>query len=313
MHTDAHYFRTALGRMQLGDSLEAMQHLPSHSVNLVMTSPPFALGVPKPYGNPNESEYIDWFRPFANEIARLLTNTGSFVLDVGHGWRPGRPCRSLYPYEVLLLCCKELGLHLAQELTWWNPATIASGYWTIRKKQRLKDAAHHIWWLSASEHPKADTSKVLWPYRKDMRRILQSGRNGRKSPSGHDNRFFKTDNGGAIPHNLIALAHEGGNSPYLKVCRAAGIPPHPARFPEALPAFFIKLCTDPGDLVLDPFAGSCATGHAAERLGRRWLCLEREEMYLQGGRLRFYAGARGNTCKHARKTYEIFHPEAGAP
>lgn len=281
------------------------------SVDLIMTSPPFALGVPKPYGNPLEEDYVEWFRPFANEMARLLAKTGSLVLDVGAGWQRGRPCRSLYPYEVLLLCCKELGLHLAQELTWWNPATIGSGYWTIRKKQRLKDAAHHIWWISKTPHPKADTSKVLWPYRQEMRTILQRGRKGHKSPSGHDNRYFTRNNGGAIPHNLIALAHDGGNGPYLKACRAGGIIPHPARFPEALPAFFIKLLTDPGDLVLDPFAGSCTTGHAAEALGRRWLCIEREREYLEGARLRFQAVQKKRPSLRGKR-YSIFHPEAGA-
>lgn len=302
------FFGTALGSMHQTDSLAAMRGMPGHSVQLVCTSPPFALRCPKPYGNPSESEYVAWFRPFATEIARLLTPEGSFVLDVGAGWQQGRPCRSLYPYEVLLMCCRELGLHLAQELTWWNPATIAAGYWTNHTKERLKDAAHHLWWLARSERPKADVRRVRWPYRRHMRGLLQHGRRGRKSPGGHDNRYFRADNGGAIPHNLIALAHEGGSSPYLRACRAAGIAPHPARFPEALPRFFIRLLTDPGDLVLDPFAGSCTTGRAAERLGRRWLCLEREEDYLRGGALRFQA--RNEPARH-RTRYEIFHPEAG--
>ncbi|WP_460032814.1 DNA-methyltransferase [Megalodesulfovibrio paquesii] len=299
--------------MHSTDSLTAMRMLPDGCVDLICTSPPFALGCPKPYGNPAEDEYLPWFRPFAVEMARLLAPTGSLVLDVGAAWQQGRPCRSLYPYEVLLMCCRELGLHLAQELTWWNPATMAAGYWTNRKKERLKDAAHHVWWLAKSPRPKADTSRVLWPYRPHMRHLLRTGRKGRKSPSGHDNRYFRRDNGGAIPHNLIALAHEGGSSAYLRACRAAGIPPHPARFPEALPRFFIRLLTDPGDLVLDPFAGSCTTGRAAERLGRRWLCLEREAAYLQGGILRFTAEPTAHaTPPPPRKPYTIFHPEASA-
>jgi len=67
--------------------------------------------------------------------------------------------------------------------------------------------------------------------------------------------------------------------------------PHPARFPVQLPEFFIKFLTGPGDLVLDPFAGSCTTGEAAERQGRRWICVEPVQTYLDGARFRFENGS----------------------
>ncbi|MBI2205391.1 MAG: site-specific DNA-methyltransferase, partial [Candidatus Rokubacteria bacterium] len=72
-----------------------------------------------------------------------------------------------------------------------------------------------------------------------------------------------------------------------KRCRAAELPIHPARFPRGLPEFFIKLCTVPGDVVLDSFAGSNVTGEAAERLGRRWIAIELVKEYLQGSKFRF--------------------------
>ena len=88
-----------------------------------------------------------------------------------------------------------------------------------------------------------------------------------RRPSGHDvtGRIGK-DNGGAIPSNLLQYPNTESNSIHIRLCKAMGIPPHPARFPRALPEFFIKFLTDPGDTVMDIFAGSNTTGEAAEAL-----------------------------------------------
>ena len=90
-----------------------------------------------------------------------------------------------------------------------------------------------------------------------------------------------------VPVNLIAAANTSSNDPYLRVCRVHNIKPHPARFPPDLPQFFINLCTEKGDIVLDPFAGSNMTGYIAEKLGRRWIAIESKEEYLIGARFRF--------------------------
>ncbi len=122
-----------------------------------------------------------------------------------------------------------------------------------------------------------------WPYSKQQRLLQQRGVAPAKRPSGHEiTERFCQNNGGAIPPNLIALAHTESNSAYLRYCRQRGLKPHPARFPVGLPAFFIRFLTDPGDLVLDPFAGSLTTGEAAEALGRRWVCVEKEAEYVLG-------------------------------
>jgi site-specific DNA-methyltransferase (cytosine-N4-specific) len=116
-----------------------------------------------------------------------------------------------------------------------------------------------------------------------MRELLRNGYQAKKRPSGHDiSRKFGTDNGAAIPPNLIALANTESNSTYLRYCKAKGLPVHPARYPASLPELFIRMLTDPGDLVIDPFAGSCVTGEVAERLGRRWVCCEVLGEYAQG-------------------------------
>jgi site-specific DNA-methyltransferase (cytosine-N4-specific) len=107
-------------------------------------------------------------------------------------------------------------------------------------------------------------------------------------PSGHDiSDKFQKDNGGAIPPNLLQIGNTDSQSHYLRRCKEEGIKPHPARFPQALPDFFVKFLTQPGDLVLDTFAGSNVTGRAAEDLGRQWISIELDEDYVDASRFRF--------------------------
>src|SRR5205823_8979117 len=91
------------------------------------------------------------------------------------------------------------------------------------------------------------------------------------------------------PSDLLKFGNNSANDNYITRCREAGIPAHPARFPSALPEFFIKLLTDEHDLVLDPFAGSNTTGATAERLHRRWLAIEEVEAYWEASKFRFNA------------------------
>jgi site-specific DNA-methyltransferase (cytosine-N4-specific) len=117
---------------------------------------------------------------------------------------------------------------------------------------------------------------------------LKNGYKAKMRPSGHDiSTEFGRDNGGAIPPNLLQFSNTESNSAYLRNCREEGIKPHPARFPLSLPEFFIKFLTRPGDLVIDPLAGSNTTGAAAEQLGRRWIGIEENQTYVEGSELRF--------------------------
>lgn len=142
--------------------------------------------------------------------------------------------------------------------------------------------------LSPTPWPKASNRRVLQSYSQSMRELLVAGYRPRVRPSGHHiSAKFGTDIGGSIPPNLLALAHTESNSPYLQYCKGCRLRPHPARFPSVLHEFFIRLLSDPGDLVVDLFAGSCATGEAAERTLRRWICCELEEDYLKGAVGRF--------------------------
>jgi DNA modification methylase len=107
-------------------------------------------------------------------------------------------------------------------------------------------------------------------------------------PSGHDiGDRFAADNGGAIPSNLLQIPNTESSSLYLQRYKALGVSPHPARFPAKLPLFFIQFLTEPGDLVLDIFAGSNTTEFTAEYPRRRWLAFEQEQQYLAASVLRF--------------------------
>ena len=284
------FYTTPKGAAFLTDSIEILRQLPAASIDLVMTSPPFALTRKKEYGNEPVERYLDWFMPFCREIHRVLKPTGSFVLDIGGAWVPGVPVRSVYHFELAVKLAREF--FLAQEFYWFNPARLPTpAEWITVRRVRVKDAVNMVGWFSKSEHPKADNRRVLQPYSKSMKSLIQNGYQAKKRPSGHDiSNCFQTDNGGSIPPNLLSIANTESNSQYLRRCREHGVKPHPARYPEALVNFFLDLLTDPGDIVLDPFAGSNVTGAACENKGRNWIACEMRDEYLRGSLFRFERG-----------------------
>lgn len=283
------YFSTDLGRMVLGDSIEILGGLPASSVDLIVTSPPFALVRKKDYGNADADRYLDWFRPFAEQFARVLKDSGSLVIDIGGSWNRGSPTRSLYHFKLVVMLVEEIGLHLAQEMFWWNPSKLPTpAEWVTVRRVRVKDAVNTVWWLAKTPWPKADNRRVLQPYSEAMKTLLRNGYRPKTRPSGHDiSQNFAKNNGASIPPNLLALPNTESNSRYLRYCDEQGIAPHPARFPADLPEYFVRMLTDENDFVLDPFAGSCVTGEVCERLSRRWMCGELEEAYLEGALGRF--------------------------
>lgn len=285
---------TEHGEMWLGDSFRMLSgEVEPGSVDLIMTSPPFGLVRKKDYGNADSDRYVEWFHPFGAAFKRVLKPNGSLVIDIGGSWVQGQPTRSLYHFKLLIMLCERYGFHLAQEFYWWSPSKLPTpAEWVNIRRVRVKDAVNCVWWLSPSPYPRASNRRVLQPYSESMKDLLRNGYHARKRPSGHDiSDKFSKDNGAAIPPNLIALPNTESNSFYLRYCREHGIKPHPARYPAELPEFFIRMLTDPGDFVVDPFGGSCVTGEVSERLRRRWLCIEFSEEYLRGALGRFVRSA----------------------
>lgn len=290
---------TPLGAAYLGDSRELLRKLRDKSVNLVLTSPPYALHFKKEYGNVSKEDYTHWFMPFAKEIHRILTDDGSFVLNIGGSYNKGTPTRSLYHFKLLIALVEQLGFHLAQECFWYNPAKMpVPAEWVTVRRMRVRDSVEYVWWLSKTPWPKASNLAVLKGYSEDMFRLARNGVKGTTRPSGHVIRktFDKISAGGSIPpnvleeilpENMLKLGNNAANDEYTLLCRKTSAKIHPARFPAALPEFFVKLLTERNDLIVDPFAGSNTTGAVAEKLARRWIASESVAEYLQASRFRF--------------------------
>ncbi|WP_221734962.1 DNA methyltransferase [Sphingomonas melonis] len=284
------FHKTSNGEMIWGDSRSYLFNgAKPNSVDLIMTSPPFGLVRKKSYGNEDADEYCNWFRPFAEGFKRVLKDDGSLVIDIGGAWVPGQPTRSLYHFKLLVMLVEEYGFHLCQEHYWWNPAKLPTpAEWVNVRRVRVKDAVNTVWWLSKTPFPKANNRRILAPYSKSMKSLLANGYIAKMRPSGHDiSDKFMQDNGGSVPPNLLAIANTESTSRYQEHCRDNNIPIHPARFPPQLPEYFIRFLTNAGDVVLDPFGGSCVTGAVAEALGRKWVCCEMSEEYLNGALARF--------------------------
>ncbi|HUJ09408.1 MAG TPA: site-specific DNA-methyltransferase [Verrucomicrobiae bacterium] len=276
--------------MYVGDCIEVLPYLIAKGVRakLIFTSPPFALVRKKTYGNEDAERYVNWFMRLVPLLQQVLEPDGSFVMEIGGVWLPGLPVKSTYQFELLLRICKS-GFYLAQDFYLYNPARLPTpAEWVTVRRIRVKDAVNNVWWFSRDAFPDADNRRVLREYSPSMLRLLKNGYQAKKRPSGHNiSTKFQRDRGGAIPPNLLEYANTESGGRYLKACRAVGMKPHPARFPLGLAKFFISFLTKPGEVVLDPFAGSNVTGEAAESLGRKWVSVELDETYVKGSKFRF--------------------------
>ena len=291
------YYTTPYGVAYLGDSLQLMKKLPEKSVSLICTSPPFALVRKKQYGNEDAANYVEWFRPFAKQMHRILTDDGSLVIHMGGAWNEGEPTKSLYTYQFLLALCSgyEDKFKLAQDFFWYNPAKLPSpAEWVNVRRVRVKDAVDFVWWLSKGSEPKADNRRVLKVYSKSMKNLLRNGYKAKLRPSGHNiSTKFRKDLGGSIPSNLLfpsdilAFSNTESMGDYQTKCREFGLPIHPARYPNDIPEFFIRFLTENDSTILDPFGGSNVTGSVAESMGRRWMSIEIQEEYIKGSMFRF--------------------------
>lgn len=270
-------------------------------VELIFTSPPFPLNKKKRYSNKVGQEYLDWLVSLAEPLGELLSETGSFVVELGNAWEPGQPVMSTLALKALLALQEAGGFYLCQQFVVYNPARLPSpAQWVNVERIRVKDAYTNVWWMSRTPRPKADNRRILQPYSPAMKKLLRrQSYNAGPRPSEHNigETSFLTDHGGAIPpnvlmldepvENLLTLSNTTSTDAYRLYCKERDLRLHPARMPPELAEFFIRFLTDERDLVLDVFGGSNTTGAAAEALGRQWLSLEPDSEYIAGSRGRF--------------------------
>lgn len=303
-------YSTDFGKYYVGKCEEVIKKLHlTGKVQLVLTSPPFPLNNKKKYGNLSGEDYLDWFSGLAELFSNVLTPNGSIVIELGNAWEPGRPVQSLLTLRSLLAFAQNenAGLRLCQEFICHNPARLPSpAQWVTVNRIRAIDSFTHVWWLANSDMPKADNKRILRPYSKSMKKLLQTQTfNAGVRPSQHNisEKGFLTDNKGSISHNVLELENEetADRSPYsmlripntkssdyfIKTCKERSIIPHPARMQMDLASFFINFLTDEGDIVFDPFGGSNTTGFCAERAKRKWISIDADKDYGVQSIIRF--------------------------
>ena len=301
-------YKTPWGAMYQGDCEAVLKSYPitrrKGKVQLILTSPPFPLNRKKKYGNLTGEEYLNWLKNLAPLFRDYLSSDGSIVIELGNAWEGGKPVMSTLPLKALMAFLEAAELNLCQEFICYNPARLPTpAQWVTVERIRVKDSFTRLWWMSLVERPKANNRNILTEYSKSMKDLLKKGTyNAGPRPSGHHigKKSFLTNNGGAIPPNVLVPSHSSyelinvlpisntrPNDPYQIYCRQNNISPHPARMQTDLATFFIRFLTDKNDLVLDPFAGSNTTGSAAQELGRKWLSIEQDIDYVSTSEVRF--------------------------
>jgi site-specific DNA-methyltransferase (cytosine-N4-specific) len=206
--------------------------------------------------------------------------------------------------QTLIAIAEEADFNVCQQFIWENIAKLPGpAPYVTTKRIRLKDSHTNIWWFSPVVRPKANNKAILTPYKDGQKKLMAKGSyNHGSRPSEHNISVngFVTDNGGAIRgstlafdseedmvNSVIRMSNTQRDKAYYDWCTERELTMHPARMPVSLAKIFIEFLSDKGDLVLDPFGGSCTTGQAAEELGRKWIAVEMDKNYLEGAKGRF--------------------------
>jgi site-specific DNA-methyltransferase (adenine-specific) len=271
-------FKTPLGAMVVGDCLVGLRRVPTDSVDLVVTSPPYD-GQSK-YGNGEKYErewYEEKFLAITAEVYRVLKPTGSFVLNYRSKRRDDQ--RGTLQYE-LIFWLRNQGFRFCEDFVWGKPSPPPG-----RFNRFLKDAVEYCFQFSKGPNWQFFPEQCLSPARwdaKDRERRKRLAHNYQRvnAPSGQGRKRVQAGPDLVRPSTLLHLEPDFSPNPVK----------HPARFPLALPKFFINLLTMPGQMVVDPFAGTGTTCLAAEQLGRRWLAMELDPKYVAIIPSRFQAG-----------------------
>lgn len=263
--------------LYLGDCVEHLVSLPSNSIDLIFTSPPYADQRKSTYGGVAPDEYVEWFLPISTQLLRVLKPTGTFILNIKEKVLEGE--RSTYVMELILAMRKQGWLWTEEFI--WHKKNSYPGKWP----NRFRDAWERLLQFNKEKKFHMYQDEVMVPMgdwaKSRLRNLSETDRRRDNSKVGSG--FGKNISNWltrekAYPTNVIHLATECGNKN------------HSAAFPEELPEWFIKLFTLEGDTVLDPFMGSGTTNLVAEKMGRNSVGIEIVPEYYNMVKSRFEHG-----------------------
>lgn len=243
------------------DSLNVMRTLPDNSVDLIMTSPPYADQRKNTYGGVKADEYVNWFLPFSKEMLRILKPEGSFVLNIKEKVVNGE--RHTYVLE-LILALKQQGWLWTEEYIWAKSNSFP-GKWPNRLRDGWERCLHFNkqrkfnMYQDAVKIPIGDWAKSRLKNLSETDKKRDNSKVGSGFGKNISNWVGKEM---VLPNNVLKLAPESGNKN------------HSAVYPTALPEWFIKLFTVEGDVVLDPFTGSGTTNLVAFNMNRNSIGIE---------------------------------------
>ncbi|MGI9250435.1 MAG: DNA-methyltransferase [Pseudohongiellaceae bacterium] len=251
-----------------GDALEVLSGTGPNTIDLIVTSPPYADQRKSTYGGVSPDKYVDWFLPYTDEFLRVLKPTGSFVLNIKERVVAGE--RHTYVLE-LILAMREQGWHWTDEYI-WHKRNCYPGKWP----NRFRDAWERLLHFSKDKKFKMNQEAVMVPTgdwaKGRLKKLSDTDKQRDESKVGSG--FGKNISNWlgrdmAYPTNVLHLATECANRN------------HSAAFPRQLPEWFIKLFTDAGDVVMDPFMGSGTTIYVAEELGRHAIGIDTVGEYCE--------------------------------
>lgn len=252
--------------IRLGDCKEILKELPESTIDLIVTSPPYADQRKSTYGGIPPKKYVEWFLPISKELLRVLKPSGSFILNIKERVVSGE--RSTYVMELILEMRKQ-GWFWTEEYI-WHKKNCYPGKWP----NRFRDAWERLLHFNKSKDFNMYQEKVMIPVGEWAKTRLKNlsktdkTRDESKVGSGFGKNISNWLNRDkAYPTNVLYLATECNNKN------------HSAAFPEGLPEWFIKLFTQPGDTVPDPFMGSGTTNFVAQRMKRNSIGIEIKKEY----------------------------------
>ena len=263
--------------LQIGDCMELSKGLEDNSINLVITSPPYAdtLSYGRKVTTYDEGDYADWFLPLAIELHRATDDRGSFILNINDRVMDGQ--RSIYVYDLICRMARETQWTLVDRYIWSKRSGIPMGK-TWPNHCRLDDKIEYIFHFAKTrKNFKYDMDAVREPYSEVSI--------ARMKASIPENLHKKVDEDGTASHkgSRIVQPHPLGKIPTtvfdFPTSGTIRGNKHPAAFHPDLPRWFIKWLTDPGDVVLDPFMGSGSTAVACKEEGRDWIGFELNDTY----------------------------------